>query len=80
MNAEEFVEAQNRIEEIAIEIRTLWSTLEAVHDAMRAEFANPETYQDAVYGMARQAYRLKEEVQLFLEWINEDHDRKRTAG
>ena len=72
MNAEELLEVQNRVEEITIEIRTLWSTLEAVHDAMRAEFADPETYQDAIYGMSRQAYRLKEEVELFLEWINED--------
>lgn len=72
MNTEKLLEVQNRIEEISIEIRTLWSTLEAVHDAMRAEFENPETYQDAIYGMSRQAYRLKEEVQVFLEWINED--------
>lgn len=72
MNAEELLEVQNRVEEITIEIRTLWSMLEAVHDAMRAEFASPDTYQDAIYGMSRQAYRLKEEVQLFLEWLNED--------
>lgn len=72
MNAEEFAEAKNRVEEIAIEIRTLWSTLEAVHDAMHAEFANPETCQDAIYGMSRQACRLKQEIQLFLDWINED--------
>ena len=72
MHTEELLEIQNRVEEINIEICTLWSTLEAVHDAMRAEFANPETYQDAIYGMSRQAYRLKEEVELFLEWVNED--------
>lgn len=72
MNTEELLEVQNRVEEITIEIRTLWSMLEAVHDAMRAEFASPDTYQDAIYGMSRQAYRLKEEVQVFLEWINED--------
>lgn len=72
MNTEELLEVQNCVEEITIEIRTLWSTLEAVHDAMRAEFANPEAYQDAIYGMSRQAYRLKEEVQLFLEWLNRD--------
>ena len=72
MHTEELLEVQNRVEEINIEIRTLWSTLEAVHDAMRAEFGNPGTYQDAIYGMSRQAYRLKEEVELFLEWVNED--------
>ena len=72
MNAEELLEAQNRVEEITIEIRTLWSMLEAVHDAMRAEFASPDTYQDAIYGMSRQAYRLKQEVELFLDWINKD--------
>ena len=72
MHTEELLEVQNRVEEINIEIRTLWSTLEAVHDAMRAEFANPEIYQDAIYGMSRQAYRLKEEVEIFLEWVNED--------
>ncbi|MCI8647217.1 MAG: hypothetical protein HFE76_10655 [Firmicutes bacterium] len=72
MNAEELLEVQNRVEEITIEIRTLWSMLEAVHDAMRAEFASPDTYQDAIYGMSRQAYRLKQEVELFLDWINKD--------
>lgn len=72
MNTEELLEVQNRVEEITIEIRTLWSMLEAVHDATRAEFGSPETYQDAIYGMSRQAYRLKQEVELFLDWINKD--------
>ena len=72
MNAEELLEVQNRVEEITIEIRTIWSMLEAVHDAMLAEFSSPDTYQDAIYGMSRQAYRLKQEVELFLDWINKD--------
>lgn len=72
MNAEEFVELQNRIGDIEEAVRILWSTLEAIHDAMCMQFATPEDYQDAIYGLSRQAYNLKEELRLLIEWFNGD--------
>lgn len=70
MNAKELVELQNRVGDLEEAVRILWSTLEAVHDAMCMEFATPENYQDAIYGLSRQAYCLKEELRLLVEWLN----------
>lgn len=72
MTAEELMELQNRVGDMEEAVRILWSTLEAVYDAMRVEFATPETYQDALYGLSRQAYYLKQELELLVEWLNDD--------
>lgn len=72
MNAEDYTNLQNRIGDMEEVARILWSTLEAIHDAMRAEFSVPETYQDAVYGVSQQAYGLKEELRMLLEWFLEE--------
>lgn len=67
----EWSEIENRLREILVSIRILWSTLEAVHDAMRAQYSNPETYQDAVYGAANTTYRLREELQEVIDLLAE---------
>lgn len=74
MKPEDLLELQNRVEEMAEETRVLWSTLEAVHDAMGAEFTNPMTYRDAIYGMSRQAHRMKEDLELLMDWL-EKHEK-----
>lgn len=56
-------ELENGLRNILQSIRILWSTLEAVHDAMRGQDSTLETYQDAVYGAANAAYRLKLEME-----------------
>lgn len=72
MKPEDLLKLQDRVEEMAEEIRTLWSTLEAIHDAMRSELEDPVTYRDAIHGLSRQAYQLKEEASLLLDWLNQD--------
>lgn len=71
MKPEELLKLQDRVEEMAEEVRTLWSTLEAVHDAMGAALTDPATYRDAIYGMSRQAHRLKDELESLMDWLEE---------
>ncbi len=72
MNKEDLLKLRDKAGGMEEEARMLWSTLEAVHDAMRSEFTNPETYRDAIYGLSLQAYRLKEELQSLLDWLEQE--------
>lgn len=71
MKPEELLKLQDRVEEMAEQVRTLWSTLEAVHDAVGAALTDPATYRDAIYGMSRQAHRLKGELESLMDWLEE---------
>ncbi len=72
MNKEDSLKLRDKAGGMEEEARTLWSTLEAVHDAMRSEFTNPETYRDAIYGLSLQAYHLKEESRSLLDWLEQE--------
>lgn len=77
MKQEDLLTLQERVEEMAEEIRALWSTLEAVHDAMGAAFTDPTTYRDAIYGTSRRAHGLKDELESLMDWLEErEKDRR----
>ncbi len=53
------IELEERLMEAQVSIGILWSTLEAVHDAMEKPDSNSEIYKEAVLGAANAAYDLK---------------------
>lgn len=71
LKPEELLELQRRTGDVEEEIRILWSVLEAVHDAMRGELTAPESYRDAIYGLSKQAFRLKEELRALMDWLEQ---------
>lgn len=71
LKPEELLELRSKAANVEEEIRILWSTLEAVHAAMRDEFSAPETYRDAIYGLSQQAFRLKEELRSWMDWLEQ---------
>lgn len=52
-------ELEERLMEAQVAIGVLWSTLEAVHDAMGKPGSNSEIYKEAIFGAANAAYDLK---------------------
>lgn len=64
-------ETLNQIDEAARTVEIIWSTLEAIYDAMRDENAVCETYHAAIRGAADHAYRAKNCMKQILIDINQ---------
>lgn len=60
----------NQIDESAQTIEIIWSTLEAVYDALQDENAVADTYYAAIRGAADHAYRVKNCLAEILTDIN----------
>ena len=71
---------EDRIGELEYDITVLWSTLEAVSDAMEGEDRTLETYRGAVRGASDQARRLQQDLQKMLKELREGHPDQEAEG
>ena len=70
------IELQDRLSELRRSTSVLWSTLEAIHDAMGSNDSTPETYEDAILGVSNLAYTLKEELGQVVEALYQDEEQE----
>lgn len=69
-------ELEERLMEAKVAVGVLWSTLEAVHNAMENQDNNPEIYKEAIFGAANEAYDLKVKLEqaICVLMRNDDED------
>ncbi len=64
---------EDRLGELEYDITVLWSTLEAISDAMEGEDRSLETYRGAVRGTSDQSRYIQQELQNMLKELREGH-------
>lgn len=71
---------EDRLDHVGYSLDILWSTLEAISDAMEDENRVLETYRAAVRGAADKAYLVKKELCEILECVSGERHAEKKQG
>ena len=71
MKIGELRELKSYTEGLAMKAYTLANELKAIYAARNTGIGTPEMYEEVIQGLSQQGYQLKEELQLFVDWLNE---------
>lgn len=63
---------QDRLANLAAQTEILWSTLEAIYDAMEREHRTLEAYRGAVRGACNSAFEIKKELKEMVANLDEE--------
>ena len=63
---------QDKLANLAAQTEILWSTLEAIYDAMEREHRTLETYRGAVRGACNSAFEIKKELKEMVANLDEE--------
>ena len=66
------IHIQDTLANLAAQTEILWSTLEAICDAMEGEHRTLETYRGAVRGACDSAFKIKTELKKMVEELDEE--------
>lgn len=71
MNTGELRELESYTETLAMKAYTLANELQAIYASRNTGVGTPEMYEDIIHELSQQGYQLKEELQMFVDWLNE---------
>lgn len=71
MNTKELREIGSYTDKLTKRTYMLANQLAILHAARNSGVGNPEACEEAIQELSQQGYQLEQELQMFLEWLNE---------